>query len=379
MAKKTNFSVPTKSGNYAYYKIKRKVGMRQNKRGDWVPEYKTFYGRSQKEALEKYEKYINAGVLNSSVCLGEFVSWYIENILQPNKSLKESTKIMYINAYHSVFDKTKLTGRRIEDITGAELQAVISADKPGASTRKMALKLLRRFYKYLESQRITLDITRGLVAPAIKEKRNNQDIEVFTNEELAAFTNNTPEDHRLRLLIVLAINTGARIAELLALTYDDIKNGQVFINKNLIELEAVKGSDDKTKVYIADTKTPASVRSVPINEAVNEEVRQHKQWHTKEMLKNGYRTNYIFTTSSGNLYYKSTIRKSYNRLCRLVGVEPRGFHTFRHTFGSRLAAGGVPIQTVSKLMGHTDISVTSKYYINISDSEKIAAIAALNL
>lgn len=378
MAKKTNTSIATKNGEYSYYKIKRKVGMKQNKRGDWVPEYKQFYGSSQKEALDKYNKYMKSGRLNNSACFGEFVSWYIDNILTPDKSLKESTKTAYINAYHSVFDGSRLAGRKIEDITGADLQSVISSSSVAASTCKQSLKLLRLFYKYLEGQRLTADITRGVFAPTVKRKRNNQEVEVFNAAELSAFLDNTPEDHRLRLLIVLAINTGARIAELLALTYDDIKEDRIIINKSLIELEPVKGSGDKTRLVVDDTKTPSSVRSVPISEAVYEEAVEHRKWHRREMLRNNYRSNYVFTTSSGKLYYKSTLRKSFKRLCALVGVEPRGFHTFRHTFGSQLAANGVPIQTVSKLMGHTDITVTAQYYINISDSEKIAAIAALN-
>lgn len=375
MAKKTNTSISTKSGDYSYFKIKRKVGMKQNKRGEWVPEYKQFYGSSQKEAVEKYEQYIKSGSLNSSACFGEFVDWYIDTILTPDKSLKDSTKTAYINAYRSVFDGSRLVGRKIEDITGADIQDALAASSVAASTRKQSLKLLRLFYKYLEGQRISADITRGVVAPAVKQKRKCQDVEVFTDSEINAFMNNTPADHRLRLLVVLAINTGARIAELLALTYDDIKDGKVYINKSLLEIEPVKGSSEKTRVLVSETKTLSSVRSVPISDAVNEEVIKHKGWHIREMFRNNYRTNYIFTTSTGQFYYKSTIRKSFRRLCNAVGVQPRGFHTFRHTFGSTLAAAGVPIQTVSKLMGHADISVTAKYYINISDSEKAAAVA----
>ena len=375
--KNTNASINTKSGRYDYCRIKRKVGMKQNKRGEWVPEYKQFYGKTYKEAKAKFDNYISAGALNSSSCFGELISWYIDNIFLPDSKLKETTKTIYINAYHAVFDNSRIIGRSLDQINGAELQAVISSDILGAGTRKQALKLIKHFYKYLEAQHITENITHGLIAPAAKSKSTSQEIEIFTDQELAAFIDHTPVDHRLRLLIVLAINTGARIAELLALTYDDISVDQIRINKSLSEIEPLKNSNNKTIIKTLDTKTRSSVRSLPISNEVHEEVLHHRQWHKKEMIKNGYRTDRVFTTSSGKPYYQATLRKSFNRLCSSLEIEPRGFHTFRRTFGTKLAAGGVPIQTLSKLMGHADISVTAKYYINISDNEKIAALSAL--
>lgn len=376
MAKKTNTNI----GDYEYFRITRKVGMRQNKRGEWVAQYKQFYGKSRKEAIAKYEEYMSSGSLNASTCLGEFVSWYIDAIFLPDDSLKDSTKTIYLNAYHDVFADAKIAGARIDDITGADLQEAISLSNVSATTIGQSIKFIRHFYSYLESQRISHDISGGLVAPKVEHKTADQDIIIYTDEEINKFLCNTPDDHRLRLLIVLAMNTGARIGELAALTYEDIKDGQLLINKQLVEIEPIKAGDEnkKTRLIISETKEKSSIRSIPLSQSVLDELAAHKKWHFKEMLKNGYRTNYIFTTSTGNFYYKSTIRKSFNRLCKKVGVEPKGFHSFRRTFGTKLAAKGVPIQTLCKLMGHSDISITAKYYINISTDEKAAAIAALN-
>lgn len=379
MAKLNKSTVANSKGQeYEYYRLRRKVGMSRNKDGLLVPKYKSFYGKTQKEAQEKFEAYIKTGSLNSSACFGEFMDSYINNTFLPNSNLKDSTKTIYINAYLSTFQDAALLGASIDDITGADLQRVISSATTAPTTIRQSVKLVRMFYKYLETQHIARDITGGLVLPAVEHKHTTQDIETFTNEEIQLFLSKMPEKHRLRLLIILAINTGARIAELLALTYDDISNCMMRVNKSLTEIEPLKGSNGKTIVEITSTKTESSVRSIPLKSEVMDAVSFHKAWHYKEMLKNGYRTNYIFTTSTGNLYYKSTLRKSYSRLCKNVGVEPRGFHAFRRTFGTRLAENGVPIQTVSKLMGHTDITVTMQYYINISTNEKMAAINALN-
>jgi len=62
-----------------------------------------------------------------------------------------------------------------------------------------------------------------------------------------------------------------------------------------------------------------------------------------------------------------------------IGIDcsGRGYHTYRHTFGTNLFRSGVPIQTASVLLGHSDISVTQKYYVHVNQAEK--ELAVLNL
>ena len=376
MAKKTNTTI----GGHEYFRIKKKVGMRQNKNGEWRPEYKQFYGKSQKEALEKYEAYMNRCSLDATKCFGESVEWYISNIFIPDSSIKDSTKSLYVNAYLNTLTDSRLTGRRLEDITGADLQQVLNGSDSSPTTVRQAVKFIRKFYKYLESERIIFDVTKSLILPTVEHRTNSQDIVTYSDYEIDLFMSQTPAEHRLRLLIVLANNTGARIGELLALTYSDIKDDELYISKTLVEIDSFRNEDNvkRIRLEITPPKSKMSVRNLPLSPAVLDEIRHHREWHIKEMIKRGYKTDHIFTTNNGNLYYQSTLRKSFNRLCRSIGVESKNFHTFRRTFGTRLAARGVPIEVLSKLMGHSDISVTSKYYINISKEQKQAALAKLD-
>lgn len=36
----------------------------------------------------------------------------------------------------------------------------------------------------------------------------------------------------------------------------------------------------------------------------------HKAWHEDEMKRNGYQTDFVFTTSAGQMYHQSSIRKA---------------------------------------------------------------------
>lgn len=357
-----------------YYRMRRKVGMVKNRRGEWVAKYKLFYGKTKKEAVEKYEAYMNLSSLDSLKSFGQLSDWYIENIFQA-LSYKDGTKTLYINAFHALFDDSAVAGKQIAEIDGQALQEVISGAKVEASTVHAAVKLLRLYYKYLEAQHVCTDVTRSLVLPKVKKKKTTQDISIFTDEEVQKFLDKTPKDHRLRLLVVLGIFTGARVGELLGLTYDDITESEVRINKQLVEIDRIVTDENSaTRAEVETTKTTASVRSIPVNDVIRQALKDHKKWHTAEMKKNGYKTPYIFTTSNGTLYFKSSVRQSFKRLCKTVGVEPQGFHVFRHTFGSKLAQAHVPIETTCKLLGHDSIQTTQKYYVNISTDEKITAI-----
>lgn len=50
------------------------------------------------------------------------------------------------------------------------------------------------------------------------------------------------------------------------------------------------------------------------------------------------------------------------------------FHILRHTYGSQLATAGVPLQVIAQLMGHSNVSVTEKYYAHLHPSAAKRAV-----
>lgn len=382
MARQKKHTIKSEKGKeYEYARVTRVVGKRQNKRGEWVSVQKVFYGKTKAEAIAKAEAYINRNELTRDKNFAQLITWWIDNIYMRDSTLADSTKSLHISAYHNIFDDSMIIGKPIEDINGADIQAVITSSSVAPSTKRHAKSFLTRFYKYLISQKVcTSNMAESIVIQKPERKNNNQRVEVFTDEELKKFLSDTPKEHRLRLLIILAIYTGARIGELLALKYEDIENGHVIIDKALKEINPVN-EEGKTRVEVSETKTRSSIRTLELepHEFIQAEINQHKVWHTREMIKKGYRTDYIFTTENGALYFKSNIRRAFTRLCKQIGVEYKSFHTFRHTFGTRLARAGEPIITVSKLMGHDSIDTTGKYYIDVSEESRRNALKKLAL
>ena len=228
------------------------------------------------------------------------------------------------------------------------------------------------------------DLTANLILPQKKPSKKAQKssvsdddgIVVRTDDEMRAIINGL-EGHRLKLLVIMAVNTGCRLSELLALRYTDISSeGILTVNKQVVHDLIVEPLEVKNGAPVVSKrqKTTTSARTIPLNESTLREIENHKAWQRIEMMKNGYRTEFIFTAASGKLYDKRNIGRALDRAYRRIGVKPLAFHVYRHTFGTNLCKMGVPIQTASKLLGHKDINMTARYYVNVGMDEKARAV-----
>jgi integrase len=71
------------------------------------------------------------------------------------------------------------------------------------------------------------------------------------------------------------------------------------------------------------------------------------------------------------------LRRSWGRICAVVGLTGVRFHDIRHTCVSLLLALDVPPHVVREIVGHSDIGVTMTIYAHASLDEKRAALRKL--
>lgn len=159
--------------------------------------------------------------------------------------------------------------------------------------------------------------------------------------------------------------TGMRISELLDLKYSDIEGNVIHITSQLYE-----GAHPLPKY--------GSVRDVPMHNKLVRELEVHRAWHEEEMRQNGYSTEYIFTTKTGQQYDRHNLNRSMNRFYNSIGVEPHGFHVYRATFCTNLCRAGVSLEVASKLLGHKSLQVTAAHYDLIKHDTQQSAINALS-
>ncbi len=185
--------------------------------------------------------------------------------------------------------------------------------------------------------------------------------DILTAEEFRTLLEALPE--RERLMGMICATTGLRIGEVLGLKWEDI-------NFSTHMAEVLRSYSDGA---IGPCKTEISEQPVPLDEIVLEGLRA---WH----LVCGYPEPGDWVFASDRRFGKTPLwpdslrTKVLQPVARRVGITKQiGWHTFRRTYSSLLAATGNDVKVVQELMRHSKISTTMEVYAQAGMEKKRAA------
>lgn len=184
--------------------------------------------------------------------------------------------------------------------------------------------------------------------------------EPLTPAELAAVIGGCSSRSRTgirnRALIMLLSRSGLRISEALALKpgSPDFKAHSVRVLHGKGDKATVRGfhpsADDALERWI-DTRKGLGLKNGP-----------------------------LFCTLDGGPLSDRYVRNLLHRLAASAGVDKRVHpHGMRHTFANELRAAGVDVVTISKLLGHSSIAVTSRYLDHLTNDQAVAVLAGIDL
>lgn len=363
MATKTNTTINGKD----YYRIQRVIGHKYGK-----PITRVFYGKSKAEAQKKYEKwkadqiregYENAVIADLSLFC-ERADEFIDNALKPSAKYAQGTIDRYVSAYTHHIEDSFLSGMVANKVKASDIQKFYNDLDVSQQTLRQIHKFMSAFYKWMVRNEYAHDVLSAVEIPRKRNNSRHDEIIIWTDDEIKTITDNLG-NHRLRFMVYLMLFTGARVGEALGLKYEDIRTGNVSIMR---------------QCYMGEIKPPKanSIRNIPIHPILAEELKRHKAWHKEEMKKNGYKTDFVFTTASGSLLDTRNLQRSLSRFYKRIGVEPKHNHAYRSTFCTQLCKNGVPLEVASKLLGHKSILVTAKHYALVQPENKREAIDMLH-
>lgn len=186
-------------------------------------------------------------------------------------------------------------------------------------------------------------------------------------------------DSHIYIFLLLALYTGLRKGELLALTWDDVDYDKKLLRVN----KSRTGSRKDITTQITTPKTESSNRKIPLNDTVLEALKAEKKRQDEhaKILGKGYdkSSSFIIRTVLGKPYVNlSAINRVVNRLTEKAGLPHCTIHGFRHSVASILDDNGVPIQDISVLLGHESVQTTERIYINRRKTAKAETIETLD-
>jgi integrase len=236
----------------------------------------------------------------------------------------EVSKKYYVDALESRFGHIHLN--RISTIIVEEYVNELLAEKKSAAHVNRIIGTLKNAIRKAVDFELCSEATLKQVRK-IKTMKENKLCRFLSHEEAATLIENCPE--RIRHIVVFALNTGCRRGEILGLKWSsvDLKHG-------FLRLEETKSGEK---------------RDIPVNDTLR---------GVLEGLSRRLDCDYVFQMDGQRM---GEFKRSFKTALTKSGISNFRFHDLRHCFASWLAMKGVPLLTISRLLGHSDVKMTMRY------------------
>ncbi len=172
------------------------------------------------------------------------------------------------------------------------------------------------------------------------------------------------KDTAIETFMAIALTTGMRKGEILALTWNDIDfDGQeVRVTKSRGEKRILSQDGTfKSQVLEDETKTKASLRSLDLNPFILKALQRQLERNALAG-KQIPATDHIVTSQSNQPLSLSTLHRTYTRVCKEAGLRRIRIHDLRHTVAVLALQSGVPLVELSQGLGHSGVEITKRTY-----------------
>ena len=284
----------------------------------------------------------------------------------------------------------KLTAQQIESLYANRLEAGCAP-----SSVKHLHTLLHKALE--DALRLGL-VQRNVVDLARAPRAGRSEMRVLSLEQVKTLLRVARGD-RFEALYVLAVTTGMRRGELLALKWRDVDLGsELDVDHSVANRSAsgqaarsgqpalqVRATLQKTKggFVFAEPKSAHSRRRIALTAAAAKALSRHRARQEQERLALGpewEEQDLVFCTHQGRpLIGSNVLNQNFHPLLKRAGLPRIRFHDLRHSCATLLLLRGVHPKVVSELLGHASVSLTLDVYSHILPDMQREATTALDL
>lgn len=227
------------------------------------------------------------------------------------------------------------------------------------------------------------------VKPPKVDKKEARHFNVEQISYIFELINNEPIKYKA--MVYLCVFGGMRAGELNGLEWSDLDT-----TNNTLKIKQTSQYLPGKGTFTKSTKNQSSERIISLPEIVMAVLREYKLWQNSEKATMGNLWNdtctRIFTTAEGNPIFPQTLGKWFSKFIKRHNdkilnddtikkedkvkylIDNVNFHGLRHTSATLLINQGVDIATVSKRLGHAEVSTTLNIYTHaLQKSDKAAS------
>lgn len=352
-----------------------------------IRERKTVKAKNKTEAkliLAEFETEINQGkyVKTTTITLNKFFDDWLEKYANDPNNLSPDTKQNYVNIFENrilpIYGHMKLseiqTIHIINFINDLKKDGKRLDGKKGSLSESSIANCFRAFDNILSRAAEWKLIKENPAATVKQPKVKMKKTDVYSSEEIINLLSLLEKyPFHWRILVLLAITTGAREGEIAGLEWKhiDFERGTIFIEQSITDATGLG-------VKVKATKNGRS-RVVSLPMSLLQKLKKLKFQRTNEKLLIGDRWEwkdnfFIFSNEFGKPIRPDSISQWWRRFIKKNKIKKIRFHDLRHSSATLLINEGVHAKVISERLGHADISTTMNIYGHVlSEADQAAA------
>lgn len=234
---------------------------------------------------------------------------------------------------------------------------VMKGDKRGPKSPRTAQSVLVTLRMALRAAvrdgRVERNVAEGVKPP----RSTTRKVEAIGADQaraiLAAF-----DDHWMLPLVTVAMGTGMRLGELLALRWSDASHGRIRVTGSLRPTARLPG--ESYRLARVEPKTVRSIRTLEPAPFVFEALDVQRRFQAQNAV-----STYVFTNRAGEFLDPRNVTKAFQLEVKRAGLPHMRFHDLRHAYATLSLTAGVPLRVVQEALGHTSIALTAAVYAHV--------------
>lgn len=351
---------------------------------------KYVYGETKGEAREKLRVMLHEYKQGTLVAgSNQTLKQFLEQWLQAKRmELKDGT-FRYYQCYVEKHIIPALGYLKLQKVNDAHLQSFYAAllEKKTHKNQRLSPNTVRLIHSILNEAFDAAVRTKKIAANpctlVTPPRQAKKELHYLTaGQALHLLEVTEKKQHRLECLLTLALTTGMRQGELLALHWPDIDfaKGTVHVARSLAYHRNTQTPGKRHAYKEAEPKTASSRRTIPLPDIATRALQAHRLKQIEQRLhaSTWQVQDLVFTNQFGGHLNQSIVRHQVKQLLHEAGLPALRFHDLRHSAATILISLGVNSKVVQERLGHSNISITLGVYGHVTESMQSEAIQKLD-
>lgn len=318
----------------------------------------------RKADAEQWEARLKADGLKSSELIRKKTTFddLCERFLRSAKAELSNASFQKYESAIRIYHLPKFGGFWVEDISRLmveDFKNELLGTSLASATKRFIFCALNTLFK----KGVDLELLLRNPAQAVKRPKGSiHRTDFWTEEEATQFLIRAKSARRYPLYFI-ALNTGMRLGEILALKWDCVN-----FDKDFLEIR--RSFDQKTRTVKETTKTHKA-RTIGMNPSLKEFL---------SMLYRNKSDEFVVDRVAMGSKNASHATRDFNSDTLKAGLRPIRFHDLRHTYATLFAGRGGSIHALSGVLGHSTGSMTARYaHFTPEHAKKAAGVVSFDL